>query len=123
MMSERRDRSSAAPMHRSMSSYEIISRCRILLAALAVVVCAAPARAAEVTVVEPGGPTVVRDDPALPAASDLAVEGVRAPRDCQAAPIAAAAKGGPTVLGTLARLERAGVLSAADHARYETDYR
>jgi hypothetical protein len=110
-------------MHRSMSSYEIISARRIALAVLAVVACAAaPARAADVTVVEPGGATVVRDDPALPATSDLAAEGVDAPRSCQAG-AATAAKGGPTVLGALARLERAGALSPADHDRYDAAYR
>src|SRR4051795_4940001 len=114
----RETRSSAAPMHRSMSSYEIISARRIALAALAVAACAAaPARAADVTVVEPGGATVVRDDPALPATSDLAAEGVRAPRACAAA-TATAARARPTVLGALARLERDGALSPADHDRY-----
>jgi len=90
---------------------------------------AAPARAADVTIAEPGGGTVVRDDPALPAAGDLAVAPAGGPRRCGASPsprgplVARAAAKGPTVLGTLARLERAGALTAADHDRYEALYR
>src|SRR3954469_14930953 len=109
----------ATPTAGSTSSYKIINRRSISLAlAVAVLTAAAPARAADVTVVEPGGAAVVRDDPALPATSDLAAEGARAPRSCQAKG-ATAARGGPTVLGTLARLERAGALSPADHDRYD----
>jgi len=54
-------------------------------------------------------------------ATDLALAGLKAPRACAGATASAAA--GPTVLGTLARLERAGALSASDHDRYEADYR
>ena len=89
-------------------------------AAVLILVAAPAARAAEVTVVATGGRAVVRDDPALPATTDLAAAGVRAPRTCATA---LAASTGPTVLGTLARLERAGALSTADHDRYEADYR
>ncbi|HEY3020381.1 MAG TPA: D-glucuronyl C5-epimerase family protein [Solirubrobacteraceae bacterium] len=93
-----------------------------LAIAMAVSLAAAPAAAsaAEVIVVTPDGRAVVRDDPALRATSDLAAAGVRAPRSCATA---RAAGGGPTVLGSLARLERAGALSAADHDRYEAAYR
>src|SRR4051795_9937023 len=113
----------AAPSAGSTSSYKIINRCSISLAlAAAVLTAAAPARPADVTVVEPGGATVVRDDPALPATSDLAAQGVRAP-EARAATTATAAKARPTVLGVLARLERARALSAADHDRYAAAYR
>ena len=120
----------AAPTAGSTSSYKIINRRSISLAlAVAVLTAAAPARAADVTVVEPGGATVVRDDPALPATPDLGATRRDGPRRCGAgAPVpravARVAKAkGPTVLGVLARLERAGALSPADHDRYDAGYR
>jgi len=96
-----------------------VRRAATATAAVLILVAAPAARAAEVTVVADGR-AVVRDDPALPATTDLAAAGVRAPRTCATA---LAASTGRTVLGTLARLERAGALSTADHDRYEADYR
>src|SRR4051812_14079522 len=82
----------AAPSAGSTSSYEIISRRPTALLAALVLAAGAPptARAADVTVVEPDGATVVRDDPALPPAPDLAPAGIRAPRKCAATAVAAA---------------------------------
>src|SRR4051794_15792104 len=115
----------AAPSGRSMSSYEIIGPRRIALAALAILAAAAPAaRATQVTVVEPDGAVVVRDDPAVPVTTDLAAEGVRAPRECApAAPPAAAAPARPTVPGTLRRLEHAGAPAPEERERDEAAYR
>ena len=89
----------------------------VLLALLAVCAVAAPAAAEPVLVVEDGR-AVVRDDPALPADALVAPPpGVA--RECGA--VAAAA--GPSVSQALARVTRAGAITAEQRAAWLGQYR
>ena len=93
----------------------------VLLALLGACAAAAPAAAEPVLVVGSGG-AELREDPALPPDA-MTVAPPGGERACASAPLAAASAAGPTVRGTLARVERAGAITAAQHDEWLATYR
>jgi hypothetical protein len=92
----------------------------VLLALLGVCAAAAPAAAEPVLVVGDGG-AVVRDDPALPPDA-LTAPPPGGERECASAPVATAAAG-PTVRQALARVTRAGAITAEQRDAWLAAYR
>ena len=92
----------------------------ILLTLVGVCAAAAPAAAEPVLVVGDGG-AVVRDDPALPPDA-LTAPPPGGERACASVPVAAAAAG-RTVRGELARVERAGAITAEQRDGWLATYR
>ena len=92
----------------------------LLLALLGLCAAAPPALAAPVLVVG-GGTATLRDDPALPPDTLTAPPPPEGERACAAA--AATSAAGPTVGGTLARVERAGAITPEQHDAWLATYR
>ena len=97
---------------------------RLVLAVLLAVAAAAPPAHAEPVLVVGDGTATLRDDPALPP-DTLTAPPPGSERTCAApaAPAATASAAGPTVRGTLARVARAGAITAAQRDAWLATYR